>query len=67
MRSQDEIARAITYREAIGPRAAGAFDFLTAILSPLDTAHAERAVMVGCGWRPTTAMYASPSVPAPPR
>jgi hypothetical protein len=57
LRPLPTIAAAQTYREAIGQRAAGSLDFLDALFAGTDFSEVRRIVMVGCGWRPTTAFH----------
>ena len=45
------------YRSAVGERAQRAYDHLAEDLAMVDFRACKRAVMVGCGWRPTTAFY----------
>ncbi|RYE58601.1 MAG: class I SAM-dependent methyltransferase [Rhizobiaceae bacterium] len=45
------------FRDVAGPHAAGTYDRLREVFARVDFSNVQKAVMVGCGWRPVTTLY----------
>ncbi len=54
---KSDLAGATRYRDVVSDNAKRAYDHLTDDFASVHVGHCRKAVMVGCGWRPTSAFH----------